>query len=86
MENNKKKHIEEFWPDALFCVGHDNAIIGIADTFHRNDIVLYDTDIIIKNLMEEGMSNEEAIEYFRFNIVGSYVGEQTPIYATIIKE
>jgi hypothetical protein len=32
---------------------------------------------------KEGMSFEEAMEYLDFNVFGSYVGEQTPIYIQI---
>ena len=28
----------------------------------------------------EDMSEEEAIEYYYFNVVGSYVGEKTPMF------
>jgi len=33
---------------------------------------------IIKELVSQGMTPEEADEYFRFNIQGAYVGEGTP--------
>jgi len=28
----------------------------------------------------DGMSYEEAIEYFDFNVTGAYVGEHTPMF------
>jgi hypothetical protein len=31
-------------------------------------------------LVSEGLTLEEAFEHFSFNIEGSYVGEQTPIW------
>lgn len=34
-------------------------------------------DVLVKR---DGMTYEEAIEFFDFNIRGSYLGEQTPIY------
>jgi hypothetical protein len=30
--------------------------------------------------MEDGISDEEALDYFYFNIEGAYMGEKTPIY------
>ena len=30
------------------------------------------------------MNDEEAIEYFEYNILGAYVGEGTPIYTHLI--
>ena len=69
-----------FFPNALIVTGHDNAIIG---TVGEN--VLYDMDIIIRNLESDGMTHEEAVEYFYYNIDGAYMGERTPMYASLIK-
>mgnify|MGYP003152163672 FL=1 len=81
----KRKYIEEFFPDVMLCDGHDNAILGVVESFSKPAVVLYDKEQIIENLMAD-MSEDEAIEYFYFNIEGAYVGEYTPQYATIIKE
>ena len=34
-------------------------------------------DVLVKR---DGMSYEEAMEFFAFNIRGAYMGEQTPMY------
>ena len=87
MDGNKtqnltnRDYLDIFFPDALICTGHDNAIIGTV-----GEKVLYDRDVIVDNLMKDGMTSEEAIEYFYYNIEGSYVGEKTPLYASLIKE
>lgn len=31
-------------------------------------------------MVRDGMSYEEAIEYFDYNVSGAYVGEKTPIW------
>jgi hypothetical protein len=37
--------------------------------------------MILQALMEDNeMSDEEALEYFEYNVIGAYVGEGTPIY------
>jgi len=62
---------------AMLVDGHDDALAGY-DTQGR---AIYFIDHIIGTLMErDGMSREEAIEFFDFNIAGAYVGEYTPIY------
>lgn len=71
-----KETIAEYNPEALFADGHDHAIMG----YSSDGRVVYSADQIIGGLMNEGMTNEEAIEYFHFNIEGAYVGEFTPIY------
>lgn len=47
---------------------------------------LYDTDKCIAVLMRQGMSVEDAIEYFDFNVIGAYVGEGTPMFATLLEK
>lgn len=64
---------------ALFADGYDDAIIGVE--LDDEPRVVYDQNKIIDILMaEHKMTDEEAQEFFDFNIAGSYVGQQTPIY------
>tara|TARA_Y100000593_G_scaffold81196_1_gene151846 strand:- start:1334 stop:1645 length:312 start_codon:yes stop_codon:yes gene_type:complete len=70
----------------LFADGLDDAIIGVVERSGFNEtIILYDTNKIIELLEADGMSNEEATEYFQYNILGSYMGEGTPAFATLLK-
>jgi len=72
--------------NTLFADGLDDAIIGVVERIGFNEtIILYDTNKIIKLLEAEGMSNEEATEYFQYNILGAYMGEGTPAFATLLK-
>ena len=57
----------------------DEAIIGVAERIGMEAVVAYDIDKIIKILARD-MTEEEAVEYFDFNIIGAYVGERTPVY------
>lgn len=76
-----REEIAEINPDALVCDGFDEAIIGMAERINLGQVVAYDTNIIIETLMNrDGMSYEEAQEYFDFNILGAWMGEYTPIY------
>jgi len=43
-------------------------------------IACYDYDRVIEGYIEEGMTEEEAIEFFEFNVIGAWVGERTPCY------
>ena len=71
-----KETIAEHNPEAMFADGHDHAIMG----YSSDGRVVYSADQIIGGLMNEGMTQEEAVEYFGFNIECAYVGEYTPIY------
>jgi hypothetical protein len=60
--------------------GFDDAILGIVEQFNRA-FVVYDRQKVIDTLIErDGMTHEDAEEWFVFNIVGSWVGEATPGY------
>ena len=64
----------------MFADGFDRAIVGVGRTFDGLLRAVYDIDKIIQILMKDGMGYEEAHEYFDYNIAGSHVGEQTPIF------
>lgn len=74
-----REQIAENYPDVLFADGFDEAIIGICCQGPSKAMVCYDRDHCIKILMKD-MSEEEAEEYFEFNVQGAWVGEETPAF------
>jgi len=62
--------------------GFDDAFVGTTiSAFGRNQVALYDYDKCIMILMHDNhMTEEDAIEYFNFNVIGSWVGNGTPIF------
>lgn len=62
--------------------GFDDAFVGTTiSAFGRKQVALYDYDKCILILMHDNhMSEEDAIEYFDFNVIGAWVGEGTPIF------
>ena len=78
-----KHYITQHNDEALFADGFDEALIGIGVIFNRS-LATYDMrkciDILIKR---DGMTEEEAVEYFEFNVTGSYVGENTPVFVEL---
>ena len=79
----KRKDIEDLYsddePDILFADGYDEAIAGVVWDGERTRVV-YTTEKILSILMEDGMTYDEASEYFDFNVAGSYMGVYTPLY------
>ena len=72
-----KKEIEDFLEcmelinqEALYPTGFEEAIIGIAERIGSEPLILLDRQKCIEILMKD-MSEEEAIEYFDFNVLGS---------------
>ena len=69
--------------EALLCDGFEDAIIGVAERINLDPVVAYDVDKIIEILMKrDDMTDEEALEYFYFNIKDAWMGEGTPIFIT----
>jgi len=68
--------------ELLQADGLDDAIIGVVfDIMNAVPRIAYSTTKCLEILMRrDGMSEEEALEYFDFNIHGAYMGEKTPIW------
>jgi hypothetical protein len=62
----------------------DAAILGYVEGIGRTDVVCYDKGKVLRILMEDGMSWEEAGEYYNFNMLGAYVGEKTPVFLEVL--
>ena len=76
---DKETLINEQADNAIILDGFDDAILGIVNEFGNGPRILYSTEKIIQTLRDrDGMSEEEAIEYYDFNILGMYAGEQNP--------
>lgn len=63
--------------EILKADGFDEAIIGIDENTMR---LIYSVEKCIEILMNQGMDELDAVEYFEYNVSGSYVGEKTPIW------
>lgn len=65
----------------LLADGYEPAFVGVAVSAGRKPIAVYDIDLCIQTLMNrDGMEYEEAEEFFSFNTLGAYVGDQTPLF------
>jgi hypothetical protein len=70
--------------EILMADGLDDAIIGIEETTMR---LIYSKKKVIDILInKDGMTEEEAEEFFWFNIHGAWVGERTPIWCIDISK
>ena len=88
---NKIESIKEITGDELTYLGcspeeYEDAIIGIAHRFGAEPIVAYDYVKVLESLAEqfkqEGSNDPyiDALEFFNHNIIGSWVGDKTPIF------
>ena len=61
---------------------YDEAIIGPAMIWRDQQqvaVLVYDAEKIRDILMEQGMDPEETREFIEYNIVGGYLGIDTPV-------
>lgn len=80
-----REEIEEFLEEA---VGRDAADILLPDGFERAFVgaaldpprAIFSIDLCVKTLTDQGMGQEDAEEYFWFNVAGSHMGENTPLF------
>ena len=73
--------LSEMNPSALLADGFDQAVIGY--TQKHPYLAVYDSEKCIAILIESGMTTEEAVEHFEYNVLGSYVGENNPIFVSL---
>lgn len=77
MREELEKWAEESEVDLLFMDGHDNAILGLGRQYNKF-AVMYSRKKILDNLSKY-MKEEEAFEFYEFNIAGAFFGEATPM-------
>lgn len=76
----KLEELEFAFPDIEMTIadGFDDCILGIES---QSEKVIYSYNKCVKVLMErDNMTYIEAVEFMDYNVVGSYVGEKTPIW------
>lgn len=69
----------------LVMDGFDDCIIGVGQRF-TDYFVIYDFKKVIAKLMQDGMTEEEAIEFHEFNQLGAWVGPRTPVFLHLPEE
>jgi len=68
----------------LLADGFDDAFIGVGQNTEGNPVAVYSIekclDILAEQFKDEEDAMGDAIDYFEFNVRGSYVGEFTPMF------
>ena len=69
--------IENYYEEEfLKADGFDDAIIGVEESTMR---LIYSVSKCL-DILQQDMSEIDALEYFTYNVSGSYVGDKTPIW------
>ena len=73
--------LNELAEGAVLLTGLEDAIIGIVEEFGNGPRVLYSKNKIIWKLCSlDGMTVEEAHEYYEYNILGLHAGAQNAVF------
>ena len=73
--------MKEFAEGAIILDGLDEAIMGIAEEFGNGYRIVYSKSKIFGILMNrDGMTEEESIEFYEYNILGLYASPQNAIF------
>ena len=71
-------------PEALFADGFEDALVGVCRRFGQPPLAAYDRVKCIDILMRrDGMTWEDAEEFFNFNMIGAWLGESTPVFLDV---
>ena len=79
-----REAVAEINPEALFCDGFDAAIVGVAERFGMPAVAAYDYEKYLALLVAGGCTEEDAVDFFSFNVIGAWLGENTPVFITFL--
>lgn len=80
LQIQEHNEISDEFEGALLADGFEEALVGFGYRF-SHPVAIYDYNRCIEVLMNrDGMTDEEAIEFFDFNVSGAYVGDSTPVF------
>ena len=82
--NQTREDIEAYLQDidqtVLLADGFDEAFIGVSQRINEPLLAVYSYPKMVETLIfRDGMTYEEAEEYLEYNVIGAWVGEQTPL-------
>ena len=78
------EELEEVNDEAILFDGYEAALVGVCERFGQSTLALYDYDLCIAILRKrDGMSDEEAREFFDFNTIGAWAGSNTPAFCRL---
>jgi hypothetical protein len=76
-----KLDIDEYAEGAILLDNLEEAIIGIVEEFGNGRRILYSKSKILSILqIRDGMTEQESEEFYDYNILGLYAGEQNAVF------
>lgn len=73
-------------PEAVLFDNMDVALIGIGYVGHHDPVAVYSKAKIYEKLLADGLSQEDAEEYFSGKFTNAWAGEYTPVILDDLSE
>lgn len=81
-----KTYLSMNYPDDEIIIpeGYDEAFIGIGYSY-SGVYACYNYEKVIEIIMgNSSMTYDEAIDFFDFNVIGAYTGENNPVFVDVV--
>lgn len=76
--------LDEYAEGAIMLDGFEDCIIGVVEEFGNGRRLLYSKSKILNKLCERDlMTMDEAEEFYDYNILGLYAGEQNAVFLDV---
>lgn len=82
-----KVDLDQYAEGAILLDGFEDCIVGIVEEYGNGKRILYSKNAIIQKLMiRDLMTHEDADEFYDYNILGLYAGEQNAVFLDLTLE
>lgn len=81
-----EEYLQQIGESALLIDDADAALIGFTNRVNSPLLAVYDYDKLVDVFIDQGLSYEDAVEWVDYNIVGAWLGKQTPIIVMPLTE
>ena len=72
-----------FDSEERYMDGYDHCIAGVLERYGKDPIIVYDKEKVIDSILgSNGMTRDEAHEYFEYNLLGACIGDGAPAFLT----
>jgi hypothetical protein len=76
--------LDEYAEGAIILNGFEDCIVGVVEEFGNGRRILYSKSKILNKLCKRDlMTTEEAEEFYDYNILGLYAGEQNAVFLDV---
>ena len=76
-----REWVAEYNEEALLADGLEAAFVGVASHYGKAPVAVYDAEKCVEIFMaRDGMTHDEAQEWFDHNVMRAHGGEHTPLY------